>query len=131
MNKVVTARIRPDGTVVEILDDETERPFPKTPMPMPPMTEAEIEAAAAADPDARPMTPEEMAKARPDSVSVNSAMNETAGRHGPKSLAARRERPLARGFDPGSHNPRACAPLVNPRQSVVALAAFFHGGANE
>jgi len=28
------------------------------------MTEAEIEAAAAADPDARPMTPEEMARAR-------------------------------------------------------------------
>ena len=57
-----TARIRPDGTVVEILDDGTERPFPKTPMR--PMTEAEIAAAAAADPDARPMTPEEMANAR-------------------------------------------------------------------
>jgi putative transcriptional regulator len=57
-----TARIRPDGTVVEILDDGTERPFPKTPMR--PMTEAEIAAAADADPDARPMTPEEMAKAR-------------------------------------------------------------------
>jgi putative transcriptional regulator len=57
-----TARIRPDGTVVEILDDGTERPFPKTPMR--PMTEAQIAAAADADPDARPMTPEEMAKAR-------------------------------------------------------------------
>jgi putative transcriptional regulator len=57
-----TARIRPDGTVVEIRDDGTERPFPKTPMR--PMTEAEIAAAADADPDARPMTPEEMAKAR-------------------------------------------------------------------
>jgi putative transcriptional regulator len=57
-----TAKIRPDGTVVEILDDGTERPFPKTPMR--PMTEAEVAAAAAADPDARPMTPEQMAKAR-------------------------------------------------------------------
>jgi putative transcriptional regulator len=57
-----TARIRPDGTVVEIADDGTERPFPKTPMR--PMTEAEIVAAADADPDARPMTPEEWAKAR-------------------------------------------------------------------
>jgi putative transcriptional regulator len=57
-----TARIRPDGTVVEILDDGSERPFPKTPMR--PMTEAEIAAAAAADPDAKPMTPEERAKAR-------------------------------------------------------------------
>jgi putative transcriptional regulator len=56
-----TAKIRSDGTVVEILDDGTERPFPKTPMR--PMTEAEIEAAAQADPDARPMTPEEMANA--------------------------------------------------------------------
>ena len=57
-----TARIRPDGTVVEILDDGSERPFPKTAMR--PMTEAEVAAAAAADPDARPMTPEQRAKAR-------------------------------------------------------------------
>jgi putative transcriptional regulator len=57
-----TARIRPDGIVVEILDDGSERPFPETPMR--PMTEAEIHAAAMADPDARPMTPEEFAKAR-------------------------------------------------------------------
>jgi len=57
-----TAKILADGTVVEVLDDGTERPFPNTPMW--PMTEAEISAAAAADPDARPMTPDEMAKAR-------------------------------------------------------------------
>jgi putative transcriptional regulator len=46
-----TARIKPDGTVVEILEDGSERPFPKTPMR--PMTEEEIHAAAMADPDAR------------------------------------------------------------------------------
>jgi putative transcriptional regulator len=57
-----TARIRPDGTVVEILDDGSERPFPKTAMR--PMTEEEVHAAAMADPDARPMTPEERATAR-------------------------------------------------------------------
>jgi putative transcriptional regulator len=57
-----TARIRPDGTVAEILEDGSERPFPKTPMR--PMTEEEIRAAAMADPDARPMTPEQRAKAR-------------------------------------------------------------------
>jgi putative transcriptional regulator len=57
-----TARIRPDGTIVEILDDGSERPLPNRPMRQ--MTEAEIAAAAAADPDARPMTPEQMAKAR-------------------------------------------------------------------
>ena len=55
MSKTTTiARMRPDGTVVEVLSDGSERPFPKKSMQ--PMTEAEIEAAAAADPDARPMT---------------------------------------------------------------------------
>ena len=58
----ITAKMRADGTVVEIMSDGSERPFPDTPMR--PMTEAEIAAAAAADPDARPMTPEELTKAR-------------------------------------------------------------------
>jgi putative transcriptional regulator len=57
-----TARIRPDGTVVEMLEDGTERPFAKTPMP--PMTEAEVHAAAIADPDAQPMGSERRARAR-------------------------------------------------------------------
>jgi putative transcriptional regulator len=59
---ITTAKIRPDGTIVEILDDGTELPLPKTRMR--PMTEVEVAAAAAADPDARPMTPEQLAKAR-------------------------------------------------------------------
>jgi putative transcriptional regulator len=54
--------MRPDGTVVEVLPDGSERPFPDTPMR--PMTEEEIEAAAWADPDARPMTDEEFARAK-------------------------------------------------------------------
>jgi putative transcriptional regulator len=58
----ITAKIRPDGTVVEVLDDGSERPFPDEPMR--PMTEAEIAAAASADPDARPMTPEQLRTAR-------------------------------------------------------------------
>jgi putative transcriptional regulator len=63
MNKrTIIARTLPDGTVVEVLPDGTERPFPETPLR--PMTEAEIHAAAMADPDARPMTPEEWDKAR-------------------------------------------------------------------
>jgi putative transcriptional regulator len=63
MSKTTTiARMRRDGTVVEVLPDGTERPFPVRPMR--PMTEAEIEAAAWADPDARPFTPEEWAKVR-------------------------------------------------------------------
>jgi putative transcriptional regulator len=63
MNKTITsAKIRPDGALVEILDDGDEAPFPKTPMR--PMTEAQIAAAAAADPDARPMTTEQLQTAR-------------------------------------------------------------------
>jgi len=57
-----TAKMRSDGTVVEVLADGSERAFPK--QPMRPMTEAEIEAAAEADPDARPMTADELRKAR-------------------------------------------------------------------
>lgn len=63
MSKTTTiARMRPDGTVVEVLADGSERPFPNTPMRE--MTQEEIEAAAWADPDARPFTPEERAKAK-------------------------------------------------------------------
>ena len=49
--KTTTGKIQSDGTIVEVLGDGTERPFPD--MPMRSMTEAEIEAAALADPDAR------------------------------------------------------------------------------
>ena len=60
MNKTITsARIRPDGTVVEILDGGGERPFPKTPMR--PMTDEEVTAAALADPDAQPLTDAQLA----------------------------------------------------------------------
>lgn len=63
MSKItITAKMRPDGTVVEVLEDGRERPFPDAPMR--PMTEAEIEAAARADLDARPMTEAELSKAR-------------------------------------------------------------------
>ncbi len=55
MNKTtITARIRSDGTAVEILDDGTERPFPVTPMR--PMSDEDVHAAALADPDAQPLT---------------------------------------------------------------------------
>jgi putative transcriptional regulator len=48
--------------VVELLGDGAEKPFATTPMR--PMTEEEISAAAAADPDARPMTADQLAAAR-------------------------------------------------------------------
>jgi putative transcriptional regulator len=59
---IITAKMRADGTVVEVMSDGAERPFPD--LPMREMTEAEIAAAAAADPDARPMTLEELRTAR-------------------------------------------------------------------
>lgn len=63
MSKTDTiAKMHPDGTVVEVLDNGSERPFPSTPMR--PMTEAEIEAAAKADPDAQPLSEEEWRTAR-------------------------------------------------------------------
>lgn len=63
MSKTTTiARTRPDGTIVRVLDDGSEAPFPRAPMR--PMTEAEIHAAAMADPDARPMTDAEWQAAR-------------------------------------------------------------------
>jgi putative transcriptional regulator len=63
MSKTTTiAKTHRDGSVVEVLADGSERPIPDTPMR--PMTPAEVEEAARADRDARPMTLEEMAKAR-------------------------------------------------------------------
>src|SRR5579872_1515116 len=56
------ARMRRDGTVVEVMPDGTEGPFPDTPMR--PMTDEEVHAAALKDPDAHPMTDEEFQRAR-------------------------------------------------------------------
>src|SRR5207248_4451589 len=64
MSKTTTiARMLPDGTLVEVLDDGTERPFPDD-MPMRLMTDEEVHAAAMSDPDARPMTEDELRNAR-------------------------------------------------------------------
>jgi putative transcriptional regulator len=79
----------PDGTVVEVLENGEERPFPETPMR--PMTEEEIERAAAADPDARPMTSEEWQAARrvPRTKSLRRILNLTQ-----QEFAARYHIPL-------------------------------------
>jgi hypothetical protein len=63
MNKIVTVKVRADGVVVEVLEDGSERPLPKRPMR--PMTEDEVIAAALADPDAQPLTQEQLAKMKP------------------------------------------------------------------
>jgi putative transcriptional regulator len=57
-----TAKIRSDGKVVKVSQNGMETRFPNTPMR--PMTEAQAKAAAKADPDARPMTPTELARAQ-------------------------------------------------------------------
>ena len=127
MNKTTTtARIRSDGTVVEILDDGTERPIPETPMR--PMTETEIEAAANADPDARPMTSEEMAKARriPRVRTLRRALGLTQ-----EEFAARYHIPLGtlRDWEQGRTEPdqptRAYLKVIasNPEEVSRALAA--------
>jgi putative transcriptional regulator len=85
----ITARIRSDGTVVEVLRDGSERPFPVTSMR--PMTEAEIAAAATADPDARPLSPEELRSAKrvPRTKSLRRALGLTQ-----EEFAARYRIPL-------------------------------------
>jgi putative transcriptional regulator len=74
------ARILSDGSVVEVLEDGSERPF--TASPMRAMTEAEVSAAAAADPDARPMTVAELSSARrvPRTKTLRRALGLTQGR---------------------------------------------------
>jgi putative transcriptional regulator len=63
MSKTTTiARIRPDGRVVKLSRRGKERPLEE--VPARPMTDAQVKAAASADPDARPMTPEELRNAR-------------------------------------------------------------------
>ena len=60
--RTTTARIRSDGKVVKVSENGQETPYPNTPMR--PMNEAQVRAAAHADPDARPMTPEELRRAK-------------------------------------------------------------------
>ena len=63
MSKTTTiARMRRDGVLVRVKSDGTEELIPIPPPT--PMTPEEVETSAAADPDARPFTPEELAKAK-------------------------------------------------------------------
>jgi putative transcriptional regulator len=63
MSKTTTfARMRRDGVLVRIKPDGSEEVVSIEPLAS--MTAEEVEAAAAADPDARPFTSEELAKVR-------------------------------------------------------------------
>ena len=57
---IITARMHKDGTVIQVLPDGSERPFPKQPMRH--MTEEEIHVAALSDPDAQPLTDADLAR---------------------------------------------------------------------
>lgn len=103
MNKTpISAKILSDGTVVEVLADGSERPFPARPMQ--PMTEAEIAAAATLDPDAQPMTPEQWHAARrvPRIKSLRRALALTQ-----EEFAARYQIPLGtlRDWEQGRREP--------------------------
>jgi putative transcriptional regulator len=63
MSKTTTiAKMRPDGSIIEVMADGSKRAISDTPMRL--MTPEEVEEAARADPGARPMTAEQLAKAR-------------------------------------------------------------------
>jgi putative transcriptional regulator len=63
MNKMtITARMHKDGTVVELLPDGSQRPFPEQPMKR--KAEGEALAASLADCDAVPMTEAQISNAR-------------------------------------------------------------------
>jgi len=60
---IINAKMRSDGSLVRVLPDGSEQPLPIPPSR--PMTDAEIEAAALTDPDAQPMTADQLANAKP------------------------------------------------------------------
>jgi putative transcriptional regulator len=59
---IIFARTHADSSVVQVLEDGSEQPFPQTPIR--PMTEAEVYEVAMQDPDARPMRDAEWQAAR-------------------------------------------------------------------
>jgi putative transcriptional regulator len=103
MSKTTTfARIRPDGTVVEVLEDGSERLFPH--IPMRPMTEEEIHAAALADSDAQPRTADQLRRMKrvPRSKTLRRALGITQ-----EEFAARYHIPLGtlRDWEQGRTEP--------------------------
>jgi putative transcriptional regulator len=101
---IITARMRRDGTVVEVLSDGSERPFPVPDVPMRPMTEEEIEAAALSDPDAQPLTKEDFARMKriPQAKIIRRALQLTQ-----EEFAARYRIPLGtlRDWEQGRSEP--------------------------
>jgi putative transcriptional regulator len=127
--KIITARMHKDGTVVEVLPDGSERPFPKEPMRH--MTEEEIHVAALSDPDARPMTEAELRNARriPRVKTMRRALRLTQ-----EEFAARYQIPLGtlRDWEQGRSEPDQTAKAylkviaANPEAIYQALQSSPH-----
>ncbi len=126
---IITARMHKDGTVVEVLPNGSERPFPEQPMRH--MTEEEIHAAALSDPDARPMTEAELQNARrvPRVKTMRRALRLTQS-----EFAARYHIPLGtlRDWEQGRSEPDQTAKAylnviaVNPEAIYQALQSAPH-----
>ncbi len=98
----IFARTRADGVLVEVMPNGTERVFPDRPMR--PMTEEEVHAAALRDPDAQPLTSEQMARMRrvPRAKTLRRALGLTQ-----EEFAARYQIPLGtlRDWEQGRAEP--------------------------
>ena len=125
-NTDTIVRMHRDGTLHRVMPDGTEVPMPD-PGPVVPGTEAEIHAAAMRDPDARPMTDEEFARARrvPRAKTLRRALGLTQ-----EEFAARFQIPLGtlRDWEQGRTEPdqpaRAYLKVIasNPEGTSRALA---------
>src|SRR5262249_48936247 len=120
MSKTTTiAKMRLDGSVVEVLADGSERPLPDTPMR--PIAPEEIEKAARADPAARPMTSEELANARrvPRVKTLRRALG-LAQEESPR-VTASRWAPCAIGSK-AARNPTSPPALISPSSPTTPRA---------
>jgi putative transcriptional regulator len=122
------ARKHGDGTVVEVLTDGTERPFPETPMR--PISEPEIHAAALG-PDAQPLTEERLAHMK--QVSRAKTLRRALGLT-QEEFAARYEIPIGtlRDWEQGRSEPdqpaRACLKVIARDREGVRRALEANPG---
>ena len=130
--RIVRARRLADGTVVEILEDGTERPLPDTTdyERLAAMTEDEIEADALADPDNPQLSDADFARLRraPNPRRIRQRLRLTQAQ-----FAARFEVPLGtlRDWERGARVPDSAARTLlrviehNPDAVVEALTASY------
>ncbi len=103
--------MRPNGAVVEVLGDGSERPIAETPML--PMTLEEVEEAARADPDARPMTSESWRRHAASRASRHSAARSASLRKNSPRATGSRRAPCATG-SMAARNPTSPPALISP-----------------